>query len=457
MGSASMVTQAHNWKTLIVGLGQTGLSVARHLHARGVAFAVVDSRGNPPGKDELLAQFPDAPYHFGAFADALELFAAAATLVVSPGIAVATPEIRAASERGAEIIGDIELFVREAKAPVIAITGSNGKSSVTTLVDLMAQQAGMKSYAGGNLGYAALDLLEQPTPDLYVMELSSFQLETTQSLHAVAAVVLNVSEDHMDRYPSFADYAAAKQVSYQNCGCAVVNRDDPVVMAMLATLLDAERSRSVSFGLNIPTDGQYGIREHAGKRWLAKGDTLLLAVDEMKLPGEHNYANALAALALGEAAGIPLEGMLAALREFTGLSHRTQWVRERNGVNWYNDSKGTNVGATLAALAGLPGKTVLIAGGQGKGADFSPLRPVAAEKARALVLIGEDRNKLAAVVQGYAPYIFAGDMAEAVMTAAGLAQAGDNVLLSPACASFDMFKGYAHRGDVFSEAVRSLP
>jgi UDP-N-acetylmuramoylalanine--D-glutamate ligase len=328
----------------------------------------------------------------------------------------------------------------------------------------MAQKSGMKSYAGGNLGYAALDLLEQPTPDLYVMELSSFQLETTQSLHAVAAVVLNVSEDHMDRYPSFADYAAAKQVSYQNCGCAVVNRDDPVVMSMLATLSDAERSRtvaersrSVSFGLNIPTDGQYGIREHNGKRWLAKGETLLLAVDEMKLPGEHNYANALAALALGEAAGIPLEGMLAALREFTGLSHRTQWVRERNGVNWYNDSKGTNVGATLAALAGLPGKTVLIAGGQGKGADFSPLRPVAAEKARALVLIGEDRDKLAAVVQGYAPYIFAGDMAEAVMTAAGLAQAGDNVLLSPACASFDMFKGYAHRGDVFSEAVRSLP
>jgi len=450
MGNVNMAMQANNWKTLVVGLGQTGLSVARHLQARGVAFAVVDSRSNPPGKDELLTEFPQAPYAFGAFADAQEWFAAAQTLVVSPGIAVATPEIHATAKRGAEIIGDIELFVREAQAPVIAITGSNGKSSVTTLVDLMAQKAGMISYAGGNLGYAALDLLQQPVPDLYVMELSSFQLETTQSLRAVSAVVLNVSEDHLDRYASYADYAAAKQVVYRHCGCAVVNRDDPLVMAMV----DGE---CVSFGLDVPAEGQYGIRKHGGKRWLAKGETLLLATDAMKLPGEHNYANALASLALGEAAGIPLDGMLAALREFTGLSHRTQWVRKRNGVNWYNDSKGTNVGATLAALAGLPGKTVLIAGGQGKGADFSPLKPVAAEKARALVLIGEDRNKIAAVVEGYAPYVFAADMREAVQVAAALAQAGDNVLLSPACASFDMFKGYGHRGDVFSEVVRGLP
>lgn len=453
MGIAEMSTHTDNWKTLIVGLGQTGLSVARHLHKQGVAFAVVDSRANPPGKDELLDLFPNTPCHFGAFADASELFVQAEMLVVSPGIAIATPEIRAAGERGAELIGDIELFVRAAKAPIVAITGSNGKSSVTTLVDLMAQKAGMKSYAGGNLGYAALDLLEQPVPDLYVMELSSFQLETTHSLQAVAAVVLNVSEDHMDRYESYAHYTASKQVIYQNAACAVVNRDDPMVMNMLS---DAERAHSVSFGLGEPADGQYGIREHDGKRWLAKGENLLLPVDAMKLPGEHNYANALASLALGEAAGIPLAGMLDALREFTGLPHRTQWVCERNGVNWFNDSKGTNVGATLAALAGLPGKTVLIAGGQGKGADFSSLRLVAAEKARALVLIGEDRQKIADVVEGYAAYLFADDMDEAVKIAAELAQAGDNVLLSPACASFDMFKGYAHRGDVFSEAVRRL-
>ena len=445
-----MAMQHNNWDTLVVGLGQTGLSVARYLQAQGVAFAVVDSRENPPGLAELQANYPQAAYAFGAFSHAADFFAHAKTLVVSPGIAIATPEIKAAGERGAALIGDIELFVRDAKAPVVAITGSNGKSSVTTLVDLMAQKAGMRSFAGGNLGYSALDmLLDQPVPDVYVMELSSFQLETTHSLHAVSAVVLNVSEDHLDRYASYADYAAAKAVIYRNCACKVVNREDPLVMAMV----DGEY---VSFGLDIPAAGHYGVREHAGKRWLAKGETLLLATGEMKLPGEHNIANALAALALGEAAGIPLEGMLSALREFTGLAHRTQWVRERAGVNWYDDSKGTNVGATLAALAGLPGKTVLIAGGQGKGADFSPLREVAANKARALVLIGEDREKIAAVVQGFAPYVFADSMQAAVEAAADLAQAGDNVLLSPACASFDMFKGYGHRGDVFSAAVRGL-
>jgi UDP-N-acetylmuramoylalanine--D-glutamate ligase len=452
MGNVNMATHTHNWNTLVVGLGQTGLSVARYLHSRGIAFAVVDSRTNPPGKEELLNQFPDAPYAFGAFADAGELFAQAQTLVVSPGIAVATPEIRATRERGAEIIGDIELFVREAKPPIVAITGSNGKSSVTTLVDLMAKKAGMTSCAGGNLGYAALDLLEQPVPDLYVMELSSFQLETTQSLRAISAVVLNVSEDHMDRYASYADYAAAKAVVYQNCACAVANREDLLVMSMVEDM-----GNVVSFGLDVPAAGQYGVRERDGKRWLAKGETLLLPVTDMKLPGEHNIANALASLALGEAAGIPLDGMLAALREFTGLPHRTQWVRERNGVNWYNDSKGTNVGATLAALAGLPGKTVLIAGGQGKGADFSPLSPVAEEKARAMILIGEDRNKIADVIEGHVLYLLAQTMDDAVQLAAELARPGDNVLLSPACASFDMFKGYAHRGDVFSDAVRRLP
>ena len=447
-----MAQPNQTWTTLVVGLGQTGLSVARYLRKQGIGFAVVDSRVNPPSKDEFYAQYPDVPAHFGAFAHAPELFAHAQSLVVSPGIAIATPAIKAAGERGAELIGDIELFVRAAKAPIVAITGSNGKSTVTTLVDVMAKTAGMVSYAGGNLGFSALDLLEQPTPDVYVMELSSFQLETTHSLHAVSAVVLNVSEDHLDRYDSYAHYASSKQVVYQHCACAVVNRDDPIVMAMPT---DTAQS-VVSFGLDVPAAGQYGVCEHEGKRWLAKGEQLLLATDAMKLPGEHNIANALACLALGEAAGIPLAGMLEALQTFTGLEHRTQWVRERQGVNWYNDSKGTNVGATLAALAGLPNKTVLIAGGQGKGADFSPLREVAAVKARALVLIGEDRDKIAAVVQGYAPYVFADSMAEAVQLAADLAQAGDNVLLSPACASFDMFKGYAHRGDVFTAAVKEL-
>lgn len=441
------------WTTLVVGLGQTGLSVVRHLRARGVACAVVDSRLEPPGKAELLGQFPDVPYCFGPFAEAGAWFVQAQTLVVNPGIAVATPEIQAAAQRGAEVIGDIELFVREAQAPIVAITGSNGKSSVTTLVDLMAKQAGWRSYAGGNLGFAALDMLKEPVPDLYVLELSSFQLETTYSLRAAAAVVLNLSEDHMDRYPSMAEYGAAKQRIYRNCKLAVFNREDAAVVAMLPPMTPA-----VSFGLDAPPSAEdYGIRQQDGRSWLAKGDTLLAAVDTLRLPGAHNHANALAALALAEAVGIPQEAALAAARDFVGLPHRTQWVRERAGVQWYNDSKGTNVGATLAALAGLPGKTVLIAGGQGKGADFSPLLPVARAKARAVVLLGEDRDQLAKVLAGEVPCRFADSMEEAVALAAALAQPGDNVLLSPACASFDMFKGFAHRGEVFAEAVRRLP
>ncbi len=440
------------WKTLVVGLGITGLSIARYLKAHGISFAVIDSREDPPGREDLVKNFPETPYWFGDFAKAPTWFEQAQTLVVSPGIAIATPEIHTAQLRGAEVIGDIELFVRVAQAPIVAITGSNGKSSVTTLVDLMAKHAGMQSLAGGNLGYAALDLLDLPVPDVYVMELSSFQLETTYSLKAAAAVVLNVSEDHMDRYASYTDYAAAKQVIYQNCKCAVLNRDDALVMQMAPAA-----SSQVSFGLDVPTAGQYGIREHEGKTWLAKGDALLLATSEMKLPGSHNHANALAALALGEAVGIPLQGMLAALREFAGLPHRTQWVRERRGVCWYDDSKGTNVGATLAALQGLPGKTVLIAGGIGKDADFAPLAPAIQTKARAVVLIGRDAPLIAQVIDASVPVQYASSMEEAVQLAADAAQSGDNVLLSPACASFDMFKNYGHRGDVFSSAVRGLP
>lgn len=448
-----MKTATHSaWTTLVVGLGITGLSVARYLTAQGISFAVIDSREDPPGKEDLVKDFPEVAYWFGEFAQATAWFEQAQTLVVSPGIAIATPEIHAAQQRGAEIIGDIELFVRVAQAPIVAITGSNGKSSVTTLVDLMAKQAGMQSLAGGNLGYAALDLLALPVPDVYVMELSSFQLETTHSLKAASAVVLNVSEDHMDRYASYADYAAAKQVIYQNCNWAVLNRDDALVMQMAPS-----SGSHVSFGLDAPAAGQYGIREHEGKTWLAKGDALLLATAEMKLPGSHNHANALAALALGEAVGIPLHGMLAALREFGGLPHRTQWVREHRGVCWYDDSKGTNVGATLAALQGLPGKTVLIAGGIGKDADFQPLSSAIQMKARAVVLIGRDAPLIAQVIDTSVPVHYADSMEEAVQLAADAAQSGDNVLLSPACASFDMFKNYGHRGDVFSAAVRGLP
>ncbi|WP_020560355.1 UDP-N-acetylmuramoyl-L-alanine--D-glutamate ligase [Thiofilum flexile] len=435
---------------LVVGLGQTGLSIAQYLASKGLNFKVADSRSDPPGKEALNQLGVTIQTQFGAFDP--QFFADADCLVVSPGIAVSTPVIKACAERKADIIGDIELFIREAKAPIVAITGSNGKSSVTTLVGLMAERAGWNAYAGGNLGTPALDFLTQPIPDVYVMELSSFQLETTHSLKAKAATVLNVSEDHMDRYASYADYAAAKQVVYQGCEVAVINRDDALVLAMPT---DGVR---VSFGLDAPQHShEYGIQTREGESYLAKGEQLLLPLAQMKLPGLHNAANALAALALGEALGLPLAPMLEALQSFTGLPHRTQWVRKLHGVTYYDDSKGTNVGATLAALAGMPNQTVLIAGGQGKGADFSSLGEVLARKARALVLIGEDRFKIAKVAEGQCPYVFAESMTDAVQKAAQLAQEGDNVLLSPACASFDMFKNYGHRGDCFVQAVLELP
>ncbi|HPE59711.1 MAG TPA: UDP-N-acetylmuramoyl-L-alanine--D-glutamate ligase [Thiolinea sp.] len=439
-------------ETLIVGLGQTGLSVARYLGRKGIPFAVMDSRENPPGLDELRQEFPGVSCHLGGFE--ASQFSGIRQLIVSPGVALATPEIRRAITEGAEALGDVELFVREAQSPIIAITGSNGKSSVTQLVELMARRAGLVAHAVGNIGLAVLDALKQPAPDLYSLELSSFQLETTASLKACAAVVLNVTEDHLDRYDGLEDYAAAKARIYQGCGWPVFNRDDPVVMQMAQA---AGISDPLTFGLSVPAAGQYGLRDHEGRRWLARGDRNLMALDEMRLAGEHNALNALAALALVAAVDLPLEPALAAIREFTGLPHRTQWVRELRGVSYFNDSKGTNVGATLAALKGLPGKTVLIAGGLGKGADFSPLRSVVEDKARSVILIGQDAQLIAEAVGGVTEVLYADSMAMAVSMAAEVAQPGDNVLLSPACASFDMFNNYMHRGDVFSELVRRLP
>jgi UDP-N-acetylmuramoylalanine--D-glutamate ligase len=439
-----MATQ-HHWTNLIVGLGQTGLSVAYYLARQGIDFAVVDSRENPPGKAELMQTFPNVVTAFGAFK--AELFMQAERLIVSPGVAVATSVIQQAKQQGAEIIGDIELFVREANAPIIAITGSNGKSTVTTLVAEMAEQAGWRVYAGGNLGTTSLDLLQKPAADLYVMELSSFQLETTTSLQAVSSVILNLCEDHMDRYDHFDDYVAAKQVIFKQSQLAVINRDDALVKQL------TPKSTSISFGLDVPRSGHYGLQDG----YLMKGKSRLMHSSHMKVQGRHNIANALSALALGEAANIPMDAMLKAIAAFTGLAHRTQWVAEINGVQWFNDSKGTNVGATIAALSGLSGKTVLIAGGQGKGADFSPLIPIISAKARAVVLIGEDSHTIAAVIESQIPIVYAESMQQAVALSVQLAQHNDNVLLSPACASFDMFKSYIHRGEVFMDAVRSLP
>lgn len=445
-----MNKQPKKWDTLIVGLGMTGLSVARYMYDREVVFAVTDSRENPPGKDELAELCPDVPAFFGAFSQ--DVFNQARQLVVSPGVAVATPEIQVAHANGAEILGDIELFVRAIQQPIIAITGSNGKTTVTKLVTLMAEMAGKHVYAGGNVGIPVLDLLKKSAADLYVLELSSFQLETTTAMQAESAVILNISADHLDRYANIESYVAAKARIYDQCKVAIVNRDDPS-----SCRLSGAKQAVVSFGMNEPpTTQDFGLRKHKGEWWFAQGEALLLSTEEMKLKGKHNIANALAALALGDQAGLPMFAMLQAIVDFKGVRHRSQWVAEINHVNWYNDSKGTNVGATLAALQGMPQKTVLIAGGQGKGSDFSPLKAAVEDKARAVILLGEDAEKIANALVGFNQTFFVDTMHEATRMAAKLAQSGDNVLLSPACASFDMYNNFEERGDDFINEVRQL-
>jgi len=439
--------QRTNWHTLIVGLGKTGLSIARYLSARDVRFAVMDTRAEPPSADVLRDEFPNVERYFGGLS--AEVMCTAQRMIVSPGIALATPEIEKARSLGIEVIGDVELFAREAKAPIVAVTGSNGKTTVVTLLDMMAKDAGLNVATGGNIGLPALELLNQRKTELYVLELSSFQLETTDSLKCKAACILNITEDHLDRYAGRIDlYASAKAKIYKNCEIKVVNRDDKMVVNL------ANDSRAITFGAGPTHIGHFGVALAAGSRWLVKGEEKLLNTNEMKVAGTHNEVNALAALALAEAAGIDLQACLHALREFEGLEHRTQWVGQHNGIDWFNDSKGTNVGATVAALQGLPGKTVLLAGGQGKDADFSPLADVVQKYARAVVLFGEDAELIALALKGDIPIVFASDLMDAVKQAQELACIGDNVLLSPACASFDMFDNYEQRGHAFMETVR---
>ena len=440
-------SDAHSY-TLVVGLGLTGLSVVRHLHQLGESMVVVDSRDIPPALSEFKQTFNDIPLHTGKFDS--KLFVNAQRIVVSPGVPLSDPALQQARDNGVEITGDIDLFAHEVDAPVVAITGSNGKSTVTTLLALMANRAGINAAAGGNIGLPVLDLLNDPK-QLYVLELSSFQLEALYRLPMAAAVVLNVSPDHLDRYTDVNAYAMSKQVIYENASHAVINRDDDYVSKMLN-----HQQNAIGFTLNKPEASDFGLCEKDGEQYLCVGDEMLLSTADLKIRGQHNYANVLAALALGSSIGLPMTAMLDAVREFPGLEHRTQWVAEINGVNWFNDSKGTNVGATLAAIEGLPGKHVLIAGGQAKGADFLPLRNIAEQRLRAVVLIGEDAEKIAQVIDQVVPVKFADDMDDAVHLAAGFAQSGDNVLLSPACASFDMFQGFAHRGEVFMKAVEAL-
>ncbi|MGB7803259.1 UDP-N-acetylmuramoyl-L-alanine--D-glutamate ligase [Buttiauxella sp.] len=430
-------------KVVIIGLGLTGLSCVDFFLARGVTPRVMDTRISPPGLEKL----PEAvERHTGSLNE--DWLLAADLIVASPGIAVAHPALSRAADAGVEIVGDIELFCREAQAPIVAITGSNGKSTVTTLVGEMAKAAGINVGVGGNIGLPALMLLD-PARELYVLELSSFQLETTSSLKAAAATILNVTEDHMDRYPfGLQQYRAAKLRVYENAAVCVVNADDALTMPVRGA-----DDRCISFGVDV---GDYHLNHQQGDTWLRVKGEKILNTKEMKVVGRHNYTNALAALALADAVKLPRSSSLKALTTFTGLAHRFQLAWERNGVRWINDSKATNVGSTEAALNGLKveGTLHLLLGGDGKSADFSSLAQYLQGSAIRLYCFGRDGTELAALRPDVAEQTET--MAQAMKLVAARVQPGDMVLLSPACASLDQFKNFEQRGDQFTQLAKEL-
>jgi UDP-N-acetylmuramoylalanine--D-glutamate ligase len=429
-------------RLLVVGLGATGVSVARFLQRLDLPFAIADSRDNLSGLDELRSALPDVRVDTGAF-DA-EYFADFTHLIVSPGISLQEAAIRHAVASGAHVLGDIDLFALGTDKPIIAITGSNGKSTVTTMMGELGTAAGVRTAVGGNLGTAALDLLDDDVA-VYALELSSFQLERTTALNAAAAALLNLSPDHLDRHADMAEYTLQKQRIFRGDGAMILNIDDHAVAAMA----ESER-RIFAFSVAGPADFHYSDGQ------LLYREQPLMAAAELPLEGLHNVANALAALALGHALGWPLAEMCQALRRFEGLPHRMQRVAEVGGVRWINDSKATNIGACAAALAGYRDKVVLIAGGDAKGANMMELAPLLQSKTKAVVLIGKDAQLIDQAIAGSVPTAHATDMQHAVQCAARFAHAGDSVLLSPACASLDQYKSYADRGNQFAQAVREL-
>jgi UDP-N-acetylmuramoylalanine--D-glutamate ligase len=436
---------------LVVGLGATGRSCLTWLDRRGCRLRVVDSRDLPPERAviDTLNRRPETRFG-GLDLSALE---GVSEVVVSPGVPLEEPLITAARRAGIPVVGDIELFARAVSRPVAAITGSNGKSTVTTLVARMAEAAGRSTLAGGNLGTPALDLLAEPAPDLYVLELSSFQLELTASLRAKAAVVLNLSADHIDRHGSLERYAAAKARIYDHAETAIANRDDPA-----AARLAPAGGNTVTFGLDAPpSDRDFGVvTDDVGAAWLCRGQERLVAAAGIALRGGHNLANVLAAMAMGEALGLATSPMVAAAGEFAGLPHRMRRVHSAGGVDWIDDSKATNVGAAAAALAGTARPIVLVAGGDAKGANLDALAEAARGRVKAAVLLGQDADRLEAVLGGVAPVVTVTTLEQAVEAAAGLAMPGDVVLLSPACASTDMFRDYRERGDCFARLAREV-
>jgi UDP-N-acetylmuramoylalanine--D-glutamate ligase len=449
--------------SVVVGLGKTGASCLRYLAKRGIPVSATDTRRAPPGLAELGGLAKTLDIRLGGFD--LSLLEGASQVLMSPGVSLEEPIASQARARGIEVLGDIELFARAVRAPVIGITGTNGKSTVTSLVARMAATAGRRVLAGGNLGVPALDLLEHEIPDLYVLELSSFQLETTYSLELQAAVVLNVTADHLDRYASVSAYARAKARIFAKAATVVLNADDPRVAAMRAAVTGGGAAKRGAALRDPPriltfstqrTDADFALLHTDTQIHLARRGEPVLDISRMKITGLHNAANALAALALGEAAGLELSAMLEALETFPGLAHRSEWVADLAGVRYIDDSKGTNVGATLAAVSGLSGSLIIIAGGEGKGQDFRPLAAAFQDKVRHAVLIGKDAAAIESALRGVCATERAATMEAAVNAAAAVARPGDTVLLSPACASLDMFRDYAQRGDVFAAAVHAL-
>jgi len=456
----------HEWKdrkVLVLGLGDTGLSMTRWLARNGARVAVHDTRARPPHAQTVATELPDVPVATGSFE--VNAFRDIDAIAISPGIDPRQPAIAGAAARGVPMFGDVELFAEGvasvvqrravARPKVVGITGTNGKSTVTAMTGEISRASGRSTIVAGNIGLPVLDALAaiengEPLPDAFVLELSSFQLETTRSLEADAATVLNITEDHLDRYDGIDDYAAAKARIFAGDGVQVLNRQDARSLGMARA-----GRRIVTFGLDAPAAGdQWGITADS---MLARGKESFLSLDELPVSGLHNASNALVALALADAIGCPAEGMASGLRQFRGLPHRAEKVAVIREVTFYDDSKGTNVGATTAALNGMTVPVVLIAGGDGKGQDFSPLASAVAEHVRAVVLIGRDADAIARVLAGVrVPLLRAGSMEDAVERAFGASTPGDAVLLSPACASYDMFQSYVHRGRVFVSAVRAL-
>ena len=434
--------------TLVVGLGKTGVSCVRFLLQQGKAVKAVDSRADPPGLEELLQDYPQLQYSLGPFAQ--QEFEQAEEIVLSPGVAMSIPQVQAAQRAGVTCVGDVELFARHARAPVVAVTGSNGKSTVVSLIAGMLEAGGLRVALGGNIGTPVLELLRGPEPDYYVLELSSFQLETTLSLNAAVSVILNLTEDHMDRYQSFTQYCEAKARVYQGDGVIVAANDETAVQQLLPD------GRKVLFYGKADTETVpvFAVESSASEAWISHRGEPVLTASQLRLQGRHNLYNVAAAMTVCEALGVAVDTMCRFAAGFCGLPHRMQFVAEHRGVRWINDSKGTNVGATVAAVQGLNAKTVLIAGGIAKDADFSALAPVLAQHAHGLILFGRDAGMIAQAVDQVVPVQFAVDLDDAVVQAAGLAQPGEIVLLSPACASFDMFSDFEDRGRQFIRAVK---